>query len=198
VIGLAGIIGAFLAGMVLAESREQFDLEHQTQPVYEFLVPFFFVFTGSQVDPAVFRDGGVVGLAAAVTAIAILSKLVGAGGAMWGSGRRSMAIVGIGMVPRGEVGLIVAGLGLSLGIIPTDLFSVVVLMSIATTLVVPPALFALYRRSPEPGASAIVSRDVSEELALASATGDDGDGVGGRSLPRERGQREPAEHGERG
>jgi Kef-type K+ transport system membrane component KefB len=168
IIGLAGIIGAFLAGMVLAESRERFDLERQTQPVYEFLVPFFFVFTGSQVDPAVFRDGGIVALAAAITVIAVASKLIGAGGAMWGGGRRSMAIVGIGMVPRGEVGLIVAGLGLSLGIISTDLFAVVVLMSIATTLVVPPALFALYRRSPEPGASAIVSRDVSEELALAA------------------------------
>lgn len=172
IIGLAGIIGAFLAGMVLAESRERFDLERQTRPIYEFLVPFFFVFTGSQVDLAAFRDTGVVGLAAAITAIAIVSKLAGAGGAMWGSGARGMAIVGIGMVPRGEVGLIVAGLGLSLGIIPTDIFSVVVLMSIATTLVAPPALVAVYRRGPEPGASAIVTRDVSEEFALAAEGGD--------------------------
>ena len=49
-IGLAAIIGAFLAGMVFAEAREHFDLEHQTLPIYQFLVPFFFVFTGAQVD----------------------------------------------------------------------------------------------------------------------------------------------------
>jgi hypothetical protein len=68
------------------------------------------------------------------------------------------------------VGLFVAGIGLCLGVIPRDIFSVAVLMSIATTLVVPPALVAIYRRSPERGASSIISRDVSEEFAL----GDDG------------------------
>ena len=166
VIGLAGIIGAFLAGMVLAESREQFNLEEQGRPIYEFLVPFFFVYTGTKVDPAALTDGALVLLAVAVTGIAIVSKLIGAGAGMWGAGRRSMLIVGLGMVPRGEVGLIVAGIGLALGIIPTDIFSVVVLMSIATTLVVPYALYALYRRSPEVGASSVVTRDVSEEFDL--------------------------------
>jgi Kef-type K+ transport system membrane component KefB len=166
VIGLAAIIGAFLAGMVLAESRERFNLEHQSRPIYEFLVPFFFVFTGTRVDPASFMDGTIVLLAAAITAIAIVSKLIGAGGAMWGAGRRSMLIVGVGMVPRGEVGLIVAGIGLSQGIIPAEIFSVVVIMSIATTLVVPPALFAIYRRSPELGANSAITRDVSDDFDL--------------------------------
>lgn len=147
-IGLAGIIGAFLAGMVLAESREQFDLERQSRPIYDFLVPFFFVYTGAKVDPAAFTDGSLVLLAGLVTLVAIASKLIGAGLAMWGTSRRSALIVGLGMVPRGEVGLIVAGIGLSLGIIPTDIFSVVVLMSLATTLVVPPAISAIYRRDP--------------------------------------------------
>ena len=174
-IGLAGIIGAFLAGMVLAESRQQFDLERQSRPIYEFLVPFFFVYTGTKVDPAAFTDLGLVLLAGAVTVIAVVSKIAGAGGAMWGTSRRSMLIVGLGMVPRGEVGLIVAGIGLSLGIISGDIFSVAVIMSIATTLVVPPALYALYRRSPEVGASSVITHDVSDEFDLAAA----GNVVGG-------------------
>jgi Kef-type K+ transport system membrane component KefB len=164
IIGLAGIIGAFLAGMVLAESRERFNLEEQARPIYEFLVPVFFVYTGTKVDPSVFRDGGIVMLAVAITLIALVSKLIGAGGGMWGAGRRSMLIVGTGMAPRGEVGLIVAGIGLNQGIIPVDIFSVVVIMSIATTLVVPPALTLIYRRSPEIGASSVITHDVSDEF----------------------------------
>ena len=164
VIGLAGIIGAFLAGMVLAESRERFNLEHQSRPLYEFLVPVFFVYTGTKVDPAVLLDSDILLLALAIAAIALVTKLIGAGAGMWGSGRRSMLIVGVGMAPRGEVGLIVAGIGLNLGIIPTDIFSVVVVMSIATTLVVPPVLTLIYRRSPEVGASSVVTRDVSDEF----------------------------------
>ena len=164
VIGLAGIIGAFLAGMVLAESRERFNLEEQSRPLAELLVPVFFVYTGTKVDPATLTDPSIAVLAAAITLIALLSKLVGAGGAMWGAGRRSMLIVGVGMAPRGEVGLIVAGIGLSAGIIPVDIFSVVVIMSIATTLAVPPALTAIYRRSPEIGASSVVTHDVSDEF----------------------------------
>jgi Kef-type K+ transport system membrane component KefB len=164
VIGLAGIIGAFLAGMVLAESRERFNLEEQARPIAELLVPIFFVYTGTKVDPSAFLDGTIVMLAVAITLIALVSKLIGAGGAMWGTGRRSMLIVGTGMAPRGEVGLIVAGIGLNNGIIPVDIFSVVVIMSVATTLVVPPALTAIYRRSPEIGASSVITHDVSDEF----------------------------------
>jgi Kef-type K+ transport system membrane component KefB len=71
-IGLAAIIGAFLAGMVFAEAREHFDLEHQALPIYQFLVPFFFVLTGSQVDWRLFLDGSIMGVALAVTALALL------------------------------------------------------------------------------------------------------------------------------
>src|SRR5688572_6452099 len=71
-IGLAAIIGAFLAGMVFAEAREHFDLEHQALPIYRFLVPFFFVLTGAQVDWRLFLDGGIMGIALAVTALALL------------------------------------------------------------------------------------------------------------------------------
>jgi Kef-type K+ transport system membrane component KefB len=148
-IGLAAIIGAFLAGMVFAEAREHFELEHQTLPIYQFLVPFFFVLTGAQVDWRLFLDGGIMGIALAVTALALAGKVVGCGLGVLGLGRRSAAIIGVGMAPRGEVGLIVASLGLSLGAIPTQIFSVVVIMSILTTLVVPPTLRVLYAGHPE-------------------------------------------------
>lgn len=156
---LAGIIGAFLAGMVLAESRERFALEEQTRPVYEFLTPFFFVIVGSRVDIGVFREGDIMAIAAGVTALAVAGKLVacGLGGLGWGA--RSMGIIGLGMVPRGEVGLIVASLGRSLGVIPDDMFSVVVIMSIATTIIVPPMLAPMFRgRAPAGRARAAVER----------------------------------------
>lgn len=104
---------------------------------------------GSQVDWRLFFDGGIMGVALGVTALALVGKLLGCGAGMLGLGRRSIAIVGTGMAPRGEVGLIVASLGLSLGAIPSEIFSVVVIMSILTTLVVPPVLRALYAGHPE-------------------------------------------------
>jgi Kef-type K+ transport system membrane component KefB len=143
-IGLAAIIGAFLAGMAFAELRPRWQLEDQIQPVYELLVPFFFVLVGSQVDVAGLADGSTLATVAVVTSLAIIGKLVGCGAAAWGLGRRSALIVGTGMVPRGEVGLIVASVGLSGGLIDPDLFGVIVAMSIITTLVAPPALKALF------------------------------------------------------
>ena len=139
-IGLAAIIGAFLAGMVFAELSEQYELEKQTLPLYEFLVPLFFVITGSRVDWRLFLDGSVLGLALTVTALAIVGKLIGCGAAALGMGGwRPVAIIGVGMAPRGEVGLIVANVGASMAIIPNEMFSTVVIMSVLTTLVVPRA-----------------------------------------------------------
>lgn len=147
-IGLAPIIGAFLAGMVLAEAPEHFELEQKTLPIYQFLVPFFFVLTGSQVDWRLFLDPAMLGLAGAVTALAVVGKLAGCGAAMAGAPKLAVLRVGVGMVPRGEVGLIIASLGLSLGAIQADLFGVVVMMSILTTVVAPPLLRALYHGDP--------------------------------------------------
>ncbi|MFN0072267.1 MAG: cation:proton antiporter [Chloroflexota bacterium] len=144
-IGLAAIIGAFLAGMVFAELSEQYELERQALPMYELFVPLFFVITGSHVDWRLFLDQSVMGIALAVTGLAILGKLIGCGAGAYGRGWRSIAIVGVGMAPRGEVGLIVANVGRSLDVIPDSMFSIVVIMSVLTTLVVPPVLTALYR-----------------------------------------------------
>jgi Kef-type K+ transport system membrane component KefB len=147
-IGLAAIIGAFLAGMVFAELREQYELEHQALPLYEFLVPLFFVITGTQVNWRLFLDGPLLGLALVVTLLAIVGKVVGCGAGAASLGWRSAAIVGVGMAPRGEVGLIVANVGRSLGVIPDAMFSIVVIMSVLTTLVVPPILKVLYAGRP--------------------------------------------------
>jgi Kef-type K+ transport system membrane component KefB len=157
-LALAAIIGAFLAGLALAETRDRYQLEERLAPVYAFLVPFFFVVTGSLVDLTALADPSVAWLALGVTAIAVVGKLGGCGAAAWGMGRRSALIVGTGMVPRGEVGILVATIGLAEGIIEPDLYTVVVLMSVATTLMVPPALKALFAgrpgASPRPGTRA--------------------------------------------
>ncbi len=144
-VGLAAIIGAFLAGLVLAQAKERYALEDAALPIYEFLVPFFFVIMGTRVDPALFLDARIIGDALLLTAVAVLAKLLGAGAGGLGLGLRSAALIGTGMVPRGEVGLIVASLGLSRGLIAAEFFSVVVVMSILTTLIVPPALTWLSR-----------------------------------------------------
>jgi len=143
VIGLAAIIGAFFAGLIFEFRREE--VVTQIEPVYEFLVPFFFAITGSRLDPNVFTDPTVLGLASVVTVIAIVAK--GAGG-YFGAlelGRLPALAVGVGMVPRGEVGLIVASLGLGLGL-DAQLFGVVIAMTVVTTLVTPPLLTPLVRR----------------------------------------------------
>jgi Kef-type K+ transport system membrane component KefB len=143
-IGLAPIIGAFLAGLVLGESRDARGLTEAALPVYRLLVPFFFVITGMQVDPGLLWDPAVAGLAAVVTAVAIVTKLLGGMLGAVGLGLRSALIIGVGMVPRGEIGFVVVAMGRTLGVLPEQVVSVVVLMSVVTTLIVPPVLSALY------------------------------------------------------
>ncbi|MDQ3914565.1 MAG: cation:proton antiporter [Actinomycetota bacterium] len=157
---LAAIIGAFLAGLALAETRDRYGLEERLAPVYAFLVPFFFVITGTLVDVGALADPAVGALALGVTAIAVVGKLGGCGAAAWGMGRRSALIVGTGMVPRGEVGILVATIGLSQGIIDAELYTVVVIMSVATTLAVPPVLKALFAGRPLTAAAARARADI--------------------------------------
>jgi Kef-type K+ transport system membrane component KefB len=143
-IGLAAIIGAFLAGMAFSDLPRGWRLEEQVDPVYQLLVPFFFVVTGSLVDLGALAEPSSLGMVAGITGLAIAGKVIGCGSAAWGMGRRSAAIVAVGMVPRGEVGIIVATVGLSREIITNELYGVVVAMSIITTLIPPPFLKALF------------------------------------------------------
>jgi Na+:H+ antiporter len=144
VVGLAAIIGAFIAGLMFAEAEEGFALELQAQPVYDFLVPFFFVIIGTKVDLGAFDDPEVLAIAITVTVLAVATKAVAGFIAAAGMPLRSAAIIAAGRVPRGEVGFVVASVGAGIGAVSTDMFAVVVFMSIATTLMVPPVLTWLY------------------------------------------------------
>lgn len=144
-VGIAAIIGAFLAGMALAEATEENEKMHRlTSGVSEFLIPFFLVNIGMQLSLTVFRDTSVVAFAAVLTLMAVATKFVGCGLGAWGLNRREMAQVGIGMVPRGEVGIVVAQIGLGLGVIGQTFFASVLFMAVATTLIAPPLIKVLF------------------------------------------------------
>ena len=163
-VGLAAIIGAFLAGMVVGESSERHALEAEVAPVAAFFTPFFFGFIGAQVDLAGLASVDAILLLAGITALAVGSKFVGSFIGAIRQGRSRAMLIGWGMVPRGEVGIVVAGLGLSAGAIDSEIYSVVVGMAIITTLIVPPLLPRLVRRA--------------ETKATRSAEGEDGPPAG--------------------
>lgn len=143
--GVAAIIGAFLAGMALAEATEDNPKMHDlTAGVTEFLVPFFLVNIGMQLDLSVFRETSVIVFAVVLTVIAVITKFVGCGLGAFGLKPREMAQIGIGMVPRGEVGIVVAQIGLGLGVIGQQFFASVLFMAVATTLIAPPFIKLLF------------------------------------------------------
>ena len=149
-IGLATIVGAFAAGLILDEvryrdlgARTKHSIEELIQPISAFLVPVFFILMGARVDLTSFAQVDILGFAALLTVAAILGKMICAAGVLEkGMDRTSVAV---GMVPRGEVGLIFAGIGAQLvlhgeRVISPPIFAAVVVMVIVTTLVTPPAL----------------------------------------------------------
>ena len=157
VAGLAPIVGAFAAGLILEDvhtrgfvDRGERPLEDLIHPISGFLAPVFFVLMGLRTDLRSFATPGVLGLAAALTLVAVLGKQACSLG-VWGRGVDRLTI-GLGMIPRGEVGLIFAsiGVGLTLGgapVIDRGTFSAVVVMVIVTTLVTPIALKFSLRRA---------------------------------------------------
>jgi len=143
--GLAAIIGAFLAGMIASEMHQREELEHQTQPLLAFLTPFFFVITGAKIDLGVFASASALWMLAVVTVIAIISKLAGGFLGALSLGKRGALIVGVGMVPRGEVGVVIASLGLAAGVFTNQTYAVIVAMSLLTSVVTPPVLAILLK-----------------------------------------------------
>lgn len=144
-VGVAAIVGAFLAGMAFAEVAEERPTMHkQMSGVTEFLVPFFLVNIGMQLKLEIFRDLSVIAFAVLVTLVAVITKLLGCGAGAWGLGWRRVGQVGMGMVPRGEVGIVVAQIGLGMAVISDSLYGVVLIMVVATTLIAPPFLRILY------------------------------------------------------
>ncbi len=148
--GLAAIVGAFAAGLILEDVhfkafREKITIELLIKPVSTFLVPIFFVLMGIQVRMESFTDASVLGIAAAITIVAILGKQICSLGVLEKGIDR--ITVGVGMIPRGEVGLIFASVGKSLNVIDNSVFSAIVLMVIVTTLITPPLLKITLKRA---------------------------------------------------
>jgi Kef-type K+ transport system membrane component KefB len=142
--GVAAIIGAFLAGMALSESVDR-RVHELAQGVTELLAPFFLAGIGINLNLSVFGSLETVVLSLVVLLAAVLSKLVGCGAGALALGKADAFRVGVGMVPRGEVGMVVAQIGLGLGVVSQQIYGVVVFMAVATTLVAPPLLKIAYR-----------------------------------------------------
>ena len=150
-VGLAAIVGAFLAGMAFAETGDRWSLEVQTRPIADFLVPFFFVVVGSRVDVRLLAHPAVVAPGVVLAVLAVASKVIGCGIGALGEGRLSALAVGVGMVPRGEVGLIVASVGLATGLVPGAVYAMVVLVTVVTTVLAPPLMPAVFRLAASEG-----------------------------------------------
>ncbi|MFA6710424.1 MAG: cation:proton antiporter [Candidatus Methanomethylophilaceae archaeon] len=157
-IGLAAIIGAFLAGMIFADYAWDWGLEEKIESINVFLVSFFFVYVGLQVDMGQITENLLL-IALAVIILAIIGKYIGCSlGAKVCDrkiDRSSLNIIGIGMIPRGEVGIIVATIGMKIMVdgvpaLSQELYTVVVLMSVVTTLVAPPLLASAFRKKYPP------------------------------------------------
>lgn len=145
-IGVAAIVGAFVAGMSLAEATEDNPTMHkQIAGVTDFLVPFFLVGIGLQLKLDVFRDSSTLALTAIITVVAVITKLIGGGLGVLNLGWRKAGQVGVGMIPRGEVGIVVAQIGLGMSVITDSLYGVVLFMAVATTIVAPPLLKVLFK-----------------------------------------------------
>lgn len=135
--GLAMIIGAYIMGLALSTSKAARKLQEDMEPVYHTFVPIFFVVMGMLVDFSAMLPALVFGLL--LTLLAVFAKVLGSGlpALLVGFNRKGAARIGLGMLPRGEVALIVAGVGLSAGVISRDIFGVSILMTFVTTLLAP-------------------------------------------------------------
>ncbi len=157
-VGLATIVGAFAAGLLLLDShfnlwgdhrQHKYSIKELFAPLEAILVPIFFVLMGIQVKLEAFLDLHVLSLALGLIGAAVAGKLVAGLGAGRSNGLNRLAI-GIGMMPRGEVGLVFASIGKSLEVIDSSMFSAVVLMVVATSLATPPLLKLVLDRGARP------------------------------------------------
>lgn len=160
--GLAPLVGAFIAGVAAARSDRSAEFQRKIAPVGHIIIPIFFVSVGLEIDITVFGDVSAILLALAVSAAAIVTKIIGSAGMARGKGDR--LLVGIGMVPRGEVGLIFATLGIASGVLDARTHAALVLVVLITTVVTPPALRWRLKHRPQPGSQPGESRSDGEYL----------------------------------
>jgi Kef-type K+ transport system membrane component KefB len=152
-VGSALIIGSFAAGLILSGINQFDTIEREVRPIVSVFAPIFFVSVGASVnvrllDPTHAGTRSILGVAAVLTVLAVLGKLAAGWAAPWVPFRR--LVVGVGMVPRGEVGLIFADIGRRAGILNEAIFGAILLMVMATTFVAPPGLKLLFGARPEP------------------------------------------------
>ena len=169
--GLAMIIGAYVMGLALSRTDLKHPIQEMLTPVYTFLVPVFFCAMGMMVDLSALCSKSVIYFGAIYTALAIAAKVVGCMIPSMCCGFNALGglRVGAGMVPRGEVALIIAGIGLSAGYLTQEIFGIGIMMTLITTVVAPPALVTLFApkrkgvRHPKPSMDG--SREVVFELS---------------------------------
>jgi Kef-type K+ transport system membrane component KefB len=165
-VGAGMIIGAFAAGVVLARTKSAEEIEHEVRDLSQFFIPIFFVMVGAAVDlrslnpfNSATRPFLMIGLL--LTAVGIAGKVM----AGFVAPRRvKRLVIGVGMVPRGEVGLIFAQLGLSTGLLTAGLYSSLAVVVVVTTFLAPPALRALLKKEGEREESGIVSGLVTNSM----------------------------------
>lgn len=166
--GLAPIVGAFAAGLLLARTKEPEHIQTRIRPIAELFIPIFFVMMGAQINLNTINVTSHAGRATLLLTglllfVAVIGKVIGCGSIR--SRGLNRALIGFGMIPRGEVGLIFAGMGLKLKILSDNYYTAIVTMVMATTLITPPLLKWIIERSPE-------SEPATEEVELAEAPQD--------------------------
>ena len=147
--GSALIVGAFAAGLVIAPTRHAHTVEAGVTRLGHFFVPIFFVVVGASVDVRTFADASVMSVGLALIVVAIVGKLAAGYAPFWFHGKKS--VIGVGMIPRGEVGLIFAQMGLTSGVLDVGIFSALTLMVMVTTFMAPPLLKMLFPPKGTPG-----------------------------------------------
>ena len=145
--GIAAIVGAFLAGMALSEHTGP-RVRDLTQGVSNFLVPFFLANIGLYVNLSAFSSWPVVRLTLVLVLAVVISKVAGCGLGAMRLGRQNAVRVGVGMIPRGEVCVAVARVGLGMGILGAGSYSMVVLTAVAAAVLAPPLLYLVFPKTP--------------------------------------------------
>jgi len=141
--GSAMIIGAFAAGLVLHGTPQRTAIEKSITGLGHYLVPIFFAVVGASVDVRSLASGPILAIGGALVVVGILTKVAAGFAPWWFKGRK--LLIGVAMVPRGEVGLIFAQVGLTTGVLSVQLFSAITMMVMITTFVAPPALSRMSR-----------------------------------------------------
>lgn len=175
--GSATIIGAFSAGLILNATPQRTAIEKATTQLGHFFVPIFFASVGAAVELDAFTDRAALAIGSALITVGIIGKFVAGYAPFWFKGRKSL--IGIAMIPRGEVGLIFAQMGLTTGALTAHLYSAVAMMVVVTTFITPPLLSWNVRYSPkttptdrpgEGGIDDLVSGAATLEFPAVSAT----------------------------